>query len=65
LSLTKVYFSDNCEAFGTTGQMRTRTQKKGDCEELIAFHRMVTGALDRRAIWTEALEVSRTVQPAG
>jgi predicted dehydrogenase/threonine dehydrogenase-like Zn-dependent dehydrogenase len=47
-------------SFGTAAQIRTKTQEKGHCEELIAFHKMVTGALDRQAIWAEALEVTRT-----
>jgi hypothetical protein len=47
-------------SFGTTGQMRTRTQEKGHYEEIVAFHKMVTGALDNRAIWAETVEVTHT-----
>ena len=50
----------NLTSFGTTAQIRTKTQEKGHCEELIAFHKMVTGAPDHQAIWTEAVEVTRT-----
>src|SRR5206468_3652498 len=46
-------------SFGTTEQIRTRTQEKGHCEELLAFHKMVTGALDHRAMWPEAVGVTR------
>jgi predicted dehydrogenase len=47
-------------SFGTTAQIRTRTQEKGHYEELVAFHKMVTGALDHRAIWAESVEVTCT-----
>ena len=33
---------------------------KGHYEELIAFHQAIEGTLDRRALWEEALEVTRT-----
>jgi predicted dehydrogenase len=46
--------------FGTKAQIRTKTQEKGHREELTAFHKMVTGALDPCAIWVEAVEVTRT-----
>jgi predicted dehydrogenase/threonine dehydrogenase-like Zn-dependent dehydrogenase len=45
--------------FGTADQLRTKTQEKGHHEELIAFHNAITGALDRRALWDEAVEVTR------
>jgi predicted dehydrogenase len=47
-------------SFGATVQMRTKTQEKGHCEELIAFHNTITGSLDWRALWHEAVEVTRT-----
>ena len=47
-------------AFGTTTHLRTRTREKGHYEELIAFHQAIAGALDRRMMWEEAVEVTRT-----
>jgi predicted dehydrogenase/threonine dehydrogenase-like Zn-dependent dehydrogenase len=46
--------------FGVAVQMRTRTQEKGHYEELIAFYETMSGAQDRRRLWNEALEVTRT-----
>jgi predicted dehydrogenase/threonine dehydrogenase-like Zn-dependent dehydrogenase len=48
------------ESFGANLKMRTRCQEKGHSEELIAFHRSITGALERRTLWHEAVEVSQT-----
>jgi predicted dehydrogenase len=47
-------------SFGAAEQLRTKTQEKGHHEELIAFHDAITGALNRRGIWDEAVEVTRT-----
>jgi len=47
-------------AFGAAIQVKTKKQEKGHYEELIAFHNAITGSLDRRAIWDEAVEVSKT-----
>ena len=46
--------------FGVNRNMRTRSQEKGYREELIAFCESISGSLDRRALWDEAVEVSRT-----
>jgi predicted dehydrogenase len=46
--------------FGIKLRLRTRTQEKGHPEELLAFQRAITGSLDRRVIWDEAVEVTRT-----
>jgi predicted dehydrogenase len=50
----------NLTGFGAAVRMRTKTQEKGHYEELVAFHDAITGALDRRALWDEAVEVTRT-----
>jgi predicted dehydrogenase/threonine dehydrogenase-like Zn-dependent dehydrogenase len=47
-------------SFGSKAQIRTKTQEKGHYEELVAFHKMVSGTLDYRATWAEAVEVTRT-----
>jgi predicted dehydrogenase/threonine dehydrogenase-like Zn-dependent dehydrogenase len=46
--------------FGVNRNMRTHSQEKGYREELIAFCESISGSLDRRALWDEAVEVSRT-----
>jgi predicted dehydrogenase/threonine dehydrogenase-like Zn-dependent dehydrogenase len=46
--------------FGIKVSLRTRRQEKGHPEELLAFQQIVAGSLDRRAIWDEAVEVTRT-----
>jgi predicted dehydrogenase len=48
------------EGFGITADFRTKKQEKGHYEELIAFHQAVSGSLDRRVLWDEAVEVTRT-----
>jgi predicted dehydrogenase len=50
----------NLSAFGASTAIRTKMQEKGHYEELIAFHNAISGALDRRSIWDEAVEVTRT-----
>lgn len=47
-------------SFGTTMDFSTRQQEKGHREELTAFHQAIAGLLDRRALWDEAVEVTRT-----
>ena len=47
-------------SFGAKLDMRTRTQEKGHLEELVAFHQAITGSLDCRILWDEAVEVTRT-----
>jgi predicted dehydrogenase/threonine dehydrogenase-like Zn-dependent dehydrogenase len=46
--------------FGVKVRLQTRRQEKGHSEELLAFQQAIAGALDRRAIWDEAVEVTRT-----
>jgi predicted dehydrogenase len=48
------------EAFGTKIDLRTRTEEKGHFEELKAFYEAIAGSLDRRVLWEEAVEVTRT-----
>jgi hypothetical protein len=48
------------KGFGVKVSLRTRRQEKGHTEELLAFQQTVAGSLDRRAIWDEAVEVTRT-----
>jgi predicted dehydrogenase len=40
--------------------LQTRKEEKGHFEELMFFHRAVSGSLDRHVVWDEALEVTRT-----
>jgi predicted dehydrogenase/threonine dehydrogenase-like Zn-dependent dehydrogenase len=47
------------EGFGVTVDYHTRRQEKGHYEELLAFHQAMTGSLDRRILWEEAVEVTR------
>ncbi len=56
----QVVSSRRLRSFGTKLNMRTRTHEKGHREELIAFHQAIAGSLDRRALWDEAVEVTRT-----
>jgi predicted dehydrogenase/threonine dehydrogenase-like Zn-dependent dehydrogenase len=46
--------------FGVNVNLQTRRQEKGHREELLAFHEAIAGTLDRRRIWDEAVEVTRT-----
>jgi predicted dehydrogenase/threonine dehydrogenase-like Zn-dependent dehydrogenase len=46
--------------FGAKVELKTKKQEKGHHEELIAFHKAIVGLLDRRALWSEAIEVTRT-----
>ena len=46
--------------FGTKVKLQTRRQQKGYCEELIAFYQAMAGSLDRKALWDEAVEATRT-----
>jgi predicted dehydrogenase/threonine dehydrogenase-like Zn-dependent dehydrogenase len=46
--------------FGAKLDLRTRTQQKGYREEIIAFHDAISGVLDTRALWKQAVEVTRT-----
>jgi predicted dehydrogenase len=48
------------QGFGAKAELRTRRQEKGHREELVAFQQAVAGMLDRKALWQEAVEVSRT-----
>jgi predicted dehydrogenase/threonine dehydrogenase-like Zn-dependent dehydrogenase len=48
------------QGFGVNVSLRTRRQEKGHPEELLAFQQAIAGSLDRRAIWDEAAEVTRT-----
>jgi hypothetical protein len=48
------------EAFGTKLDIRTRTEEKGHYEELKAFYEAIAGSRDRRTLWDEAVEVTRT-----
>jgi predicted dehydrogenase len=48
------------QGFGSRLDMRTRGQEKGHREELIAFHQAIAGSMDRKALWDEAVEVTRT-----
>jgi predicted dehydrogenase len=48
------------EAFGAKIALRTRKEEKGHVEELMAFHEAIAGSLDRRVLWEEAAEVTRT-----
>jgi predicted dehydrogenase/threonine dehydrogenase-like Zn-dependent dehydrogenase len=50
------------QSFGVTADLRTKKQEKGHYEELLAFHQAITESLDRRALWDEAVEVTRTTQ---
>jgi predicted dehydrogenase/threonine dehydrogenase-like Zn-dependent dehydrogenase len=45
---------------GVKTSLRTRRQEKGHREELLAFQQAIAGSLDRRVIWDEAVEVTRT-----
>ena len=47
-------------SFGMKADLRTRRQEKGHREELMDFYHAVTGALNRRTFWDEAVEVTRT-----
>jgi predicted dehydrogenase/threonine dehydrogenase-like Zn-dependent dehydrogenase len=47
-------------SFGAPVGLRTKRQEKGHREELLAFHHAITGQRDRRALWHEAVEVTRT-----
>jgi predicted dehydrogenase len=47
-------------SFGTKLKLQTRRQQKGYCEELIAFYQAMAGSLDRKALWDEAVEATRT-----
>ena len=47
-------------SFGAKLNIRTRTQEKGHLEELMVFQEAIAGNLDRRALWEEAVEVTRT-----
>jgi predicted dehydrogenase len=46
--------------FGVNASLQTKRQEKGHREELLAFQQAIAGSLDRRAIWDEAVEVTRT-----
>ena len=46
--------------FGVAAHLNTKKQEKGHYEELIAFHQVIAGSLDRGAVWHEAIEVTRT-----
>jgi predicted dehydrogenase/threonine dehydrogenase-like Zn-dependent dehydrogenase len=48
------------QGFGTKMHLRTRRQEKGHYEELLAFHQAIAGSLDRRILWHEAVEATRT-----
>lgn len=45
---------------GAKVDFQTRRQDKGHCDELMAFHQAIIGSLDRKALWDEAVEVTRT-----
>jgi predicted dehydrogenase len=47
-------------SFGTKVNLKTKKQEKGHYEELITFHKAIIGTLDHRALWSEAIEVTRT-----
>jgi predicted dehydrogenase len=46
--------------FGVKADLYTKRQQKGHVEELVAFYQAIFGALDRRILWQEAVEVTRT-----
>jgi len=48
------------EAFGAKADLRTRKEEKGHFEELMAFHQAIAGSLDRRVLWDDAVETTRT-----
>ncbi|HSE85707.1 MAG TPA: bi-domain-containing oxidoreductase, partial [Candidatus Binatia bacterium] len=48
------------EAFGAKANLWTSKEQKGHCEEITAFHDAISGSVDWRALWDEALEVTRT-----
>jgi predicted dehydrogenase/NADPH:quinone reductase-like Zn-dependent oxidoreductase len=48
------------QGFGAKADLRTRRQDKGHLAELVAFHRTIAGEIDRKALWDEAVEVTRT-----
>jgi predicted dehydrogenase len=48
------------QGFGVKADLRTRRPEKGHYEELVAFERAVAGSIDRKTLWDEAIEVSRT-----
>jgi len=48
------------EAFGAKVDLRTSKEEKGHLEEWTAFQQAVNGLLDRRILWAEAVEVTRT-----
>jgi predicted dehydrogenase/threonine dehydrogenase-like Zn-dependent dehydrogenase len=47
-------------SFGTKMNVRTKRQEKGHYEELLAYYQAITGVLDWRSLWDEAVEVTRT-----
>ena len=46
--------------FGTRADVQTKRQEKGHSEELGAFYGAIAGSLNRRVLWDEAIEVTRT-----
>ena len=46
--------------FSTRADVQTKRQEKGHSEELGAFHGAIAGSLNRRLLWDEAVEVTRT-----
>jgi predicted dehydrogenase len=47
-------------SFGAKAHLKTKMEEKGHHEELIAFHKAITGSLDRSVLWQEAVEVTET-----
>jgi predicted dehydrogenase/threonine dehydrogenase-like Zn-dependent dehydrogenase len=48
------------ETFGVRTDLRTRKEEKGHLEELNVFHEAIAGSLDRRPLWNNAVEITRT-----
>jgi len=49
----------NLKAFGAKEHLRTKSQEKGQYEELVAFHKALSGTFDRDALWQEAVETTQ------
>ena len=47
-------------SFNAKIDFQTKRQEKGHREELSAFHGAISGSLNRRVLWDEAVEVTRT-----
>jgi hypothetical protein len=48
------------QGFGVKENFTTKKQDKGHYDELVAFHQTIAGKRDQKALWEEAIEVTRT-----